>query len=65
MNRTINKPRNREKRTRSTATSYTKITLFLSPCENEHLRTLMQKGGYGREEIFLHGMYDLMGSSAS
>jgi len=65
MNRTMTKPRNRENRTKSTATGYTKIALFISPCENEQLRKLMQKGGYSREEIFLHGMYDLMGSSAS
>ena len=65
MNRTMTKSRNRENRTKSTATGYTKIALFISPCENEQLRKLMQKGGYSREEIFLHGMYDLMGSSAS
>ena len=65
MNRNMNKQRNRESRTRSATSGYTKITLFISPNENEHLRKLMQKGGYAREEIFLHGMYDLLGNTAS
>lgn len=63
--RTMNKPRNREKRTRATSGGYAKITLYISPCENEQLRSLMQKSGYTREEIFLHGMCSLMGNSAS
>ncbi len=60
MNKTVTKPRNREQRTRTPQAGYSKVTLYISPAENAVLHQLMQKGGYAREEIFLHGMYDLM-----
>ncbi len=60
VNKTMTKPRNRENRTKPNEKGYSKITLYISPSENAILHQLMQKGGYAREEIFLHGMYDLM-----
>ena len=61
MNKPNPKPRNRENRTKpAMMKGYSKVTLFISPAENAILHQLMQKGDYDREEIFLHGMYDLM-----